>query len=303
MSIRSMTGFGRASATIADVTYGVEVRAVNHRFLELRLRLPPGLGHLESSVRTLLGARCRRGRVDLNAVSSLEDEGSRATGVTVNLPLARSVLAAHQAIQADIGVTFRADTATIAGWPGVLVPVTRVAVDADVEARFLAAVEQAADGLVEMRGAEGEALQRELLRRLDAVDALRVRIEARAPEQTRAYRSRLEARMRELLAGLDIQTDQGRILHEVGIFAEKADVAEELTRLASHTAQARSWLGDGAAAAGDDGIGRRLDFLCQELNREANTIGSKVQDLEVSERVIELKAELERLREQVQNVE
>ena len=108
--------------------------------------------------------------------------------------------------------------------------------------------------------------------------------------------------MKELLAGLDFQADPGRILHEVGVFAEKVDVAEELARLGSHLAQARAWLDD-RLPAGEDGVGRRLDFLCQEMHREANTIGSKVQDIEVSELVIELKAELERLREQVQNVE
>ena len=302
MPIRSMTGFGRATATAGELTYSVEVRAVNHRFLELRLRLPAALGHLEAPVRALLNARFRRGRIDFNAVSNLEEEAGRATGVTVNLLLARSLLAAHESLGHALGVPLRVDTALVAGFPGVLTPDTRAVVSEDVEAAFLGAVGQAADALVTMRSAEGEALSRELSRRLEAVDALRARVELRAPEQTRAYRQRLESRMRELLAGLDLQTDQGRILHEVGMFAEKVDVAEELTRLSSHVAQARAWLADDSQA-GDDGIGRRLDFLCQEMHREANTIGSKVQDIEVSELVIELKAELERLREQVQNVE
>ena len=301
MPIRSMTGFGRATVTAGDTTYSVEVRAVNHRFLELRLRLPPAFGHLEASVRGVLNARFRRGRIDFNAVSSFEED-TRVTGVSLNLPLARSVVAAHESLGRALGVPVRLDTALVAGVAGVLTAETRTVVTQDLESAFLVAVSQAADALVAMRGAEGEALSRELSRRLDAVDSLRTRVEQRAPEQTRAYRKRLETRMRELLAGLDFQTDQGRILHEVGVFAEKVDVAEELIRLASHLAQARNWLVDDSQA-GDDGIGRRLDFLCQEMHREANTIGSKVQDIDVSELVIDLKAELERLREQVQNVE
>jgi uncharacterized protein (TIGR00255 family) len=222
--------------------------------------------------------------------------------VEVDVALARSLLLAHETLSRALDVPLRVDTAQLTTFPGVLVPVQSASIDAHDAAALLSAVEQAADALLSMRTVEGEALATELSRRLEAVDGLRVRIAERAPEQNRAYRVRLEARMRELLSGLDLQTDHGRILHEVGIFAEKVDVAEELTRLQSHLAQARSWLAVDAPA-GDDGVGRRLDFLCQEMHREANTIGSKVQDIEVAELVIELKAELERLREQVQNVE
>jgi uncharacterized protein (TIGR00255 family) len=302
MSIRSMTGFGRAAATLGETTYGVEARSVNHRFLEIRLRLPGALGHLEGAVRSLLGTRFRRGRVDLSAVSAFDVEGGKATAVEVDVGLARSLLSAHEVLARSLGVPLRVDTAELTSYPGVLVPVQAAPLTPHDAAALLAAVEQAADALLAMRVAEGEALAHEVSRRLDAVETLRGRIAARVPEQNRAYRVRLEGRMRELLQGLDLQTDQGRILHEVGIFAEKVDVAEELTRLASHLGQARSWLAVDAPT-GEDGVGRRLDFLCQEMHREANTIGSKVQDIGVSELVIELKAELERLREQVQNVE
>jgi len=302
MSIRSMTGFGRAAATLGETTYGVEARAVNHRFLEIRLRLPGALGHLEGAVRGILGARFRRGRIDLSAVSAFDIEGGKATAVEVDIGLARSLLEAHEALARSLGVPLHVDTAALTAYPGVLVPVQTAALTPSDADALLRAVEQAADALLAMRVVEGEVLDVEISRRLDAVETLCKRIAARAPEQSRVHRVRLEARMRELLAGLDVQTDQGRILHEVGVFAERVDVTEELIRLESHLSQARSWLAVDAPV-GEDGVGRRLDFLLQEMHREANTIGSKVQDLDIAQLVIELKAELERLREQVQNVE
>lgn len=302
MAIRSMTGFGRATTTPGDVTYGVEARAVNHRFLDLRIRLPREAGHLESVVRTALGQRFARGRVDLSVTSGSDDDTPHMQAVTLNLALARSIVQAHKTLAAELGVPLAVDTADVCGVPGVLVPSQTLPGGPELDAAVLRAVESAADALLVMREAEGVSLAAELGRRLDAVAALRDRIAARAPEQSKLYRQRLETRLRELLSTLDVQADQGRVLHEVGIFAEKVDVSEELARLESHLAQARGFL-SGLQSPGEDGCGRRLDFLCQEMHRETNTIGSKIQDLDLSQAVIELKAELERLREQVQNVE
>lgn len=308
-----MTGFGRAIAVLggADAQYGVEARSVNHRYLDVRLRLPRELGPLESEVRARVAARLSRGRVDLN-IQPVGGDASGATGVAVNMGLVESLSAAWADIAKAVHPDFPPgpDVARLLAWPGVVISAS-VEFDPDeIRAPLLAAVDAALDALVEMRSAEGAGIAEELNRRLDSIAALTEAIEARAPALSEAYQARLRQRIDELVVSLGVSVDEGRILHEVAIFAEKADVAEEVARLRVHVEQARGHVASDAHAGrgnrrsdGGGGVGRRLDFLCQEMNREANTVGSKIQDVGVSETVIELKAELERLREQTQNVE
>jgi len=303
MALRSMTGFGRA--TVPDPegggTWAVEARSVNHRFLDVKLRLPPLLVDAEATIRAAVAQRLRRGRVELVVLSPHGDDAPAGLGVTVNFALAARLVDAHRALAERLGVPVSLSTAQLAAHPGVLVPAEDTAAADALRARLHTGIEAALDALVRARNDEGQALAMELGRRLGAVEALKARIAARAPEQAVAYRARLEARMRELLSALDLAADTGRVLHEVAVFAEKTDVTEELARLEIHLAQATLFVrGEGAD---EEGIGRRFDFVCQEMNREANTIGSKVQDVQISSWVIEVKAELERLREQVQNVE
>lgn len=292
-----MTGFGRDSVEVAGVTYGVEVRSVNHRYLDVRTRLPRVFIAAEPAVRSRVAARVSRGRVEV-VVQSPGGENPPPTDVVVNLELARAVHGAHRRIADALGVPEGVSAHVLAQWPGVVEPVVTPADEAELLDALLPALDRALDGLIRMRDNEGAALATELSRRLDSVDALRKHIQVLVPEQGRAYRERLEARLREMLADLEMKVEEGRVLHEVGVFAERADVAEELARLDSHLDQARALL-----VAEDAVVGRRLDFLCQEMFREANTVGSKAQLLRISELSIELKAELERLREQVQNVE
>jgi len=169
----------------------------------------------------------------------------------------------------------------------------------EVKTTLLAAVDHALDMVIAMRTEEGAALAETVEGHLAQIEAHRTALSTRAPRQAAAYRNRLETRIREMLKTVDLPADEGRILHEVAVFAEKTDVAEELARLAGHVAHVRTLV------AGDtkEGVGRRLDFMCQELNRETNTVGSKAQDMAMTEVVVELKGELERLREQIQNVE
>ena len=303
MALRSMTGFGRA--TVSDPegsgTWAVEARSVNHRFLDVKLRLPPLLVDAESTLRAAVAQRLRRGRIELVVLSPHGDATPAGLGVSVNFALAGRLVEAHRALADQLGVSVAVTTAELAAYPGVLLPGEDAAAADALRARLLVGVEAALDALVRARHDEGQALAAELGRRLDAVAALKAQIADRAPEQAVAYRTRLEARMRELLGALDLTADPGRVLHEVAVFAEKTDVTEELARLEIHCAQAALFVrGEGAD---DEGVGRRFDFVCQEMNREANTIGSKVQDVQISSLVIEMKAELERLREQVQNVE
>ncbi len=298
MAIRSMTGFGRAAADLAGVRYAVEIRSVNHRFLDLKTRLPRELSSIEPLVRRRVAARVERGRVDV-VVSAVGAGEGGLTDVVLDLPLARRVVEAHRELATALGLPDGLDTGRVGAWPGVLRTVSAELDGAEIEATLGPALDAAVEDLVAMRTVEGVALADTLVGHLDRLEGWRARLAARAPAQAKAYRARLEERLRAILADLDVELDAARVLHEVAVFAERTDVAEELARLDSHLAQARALL-DGDAA---DGVGRRLDFLCQELLREANTVGSKVQDVELSAAVVELKGELERFREQIQNVE
>ena len=293
-----MTGFGRAAVDVAGVRYAVVVRSVNHRYLDLKVRLPRLLAPAESMVRDRVGAHVARGRVDV-VISALAGELAGPATVETNLELARAVRDAHARIASELGVPDGSDSVSIAAWPGVLESVPADVETDTLEAAFVPALDKALTLLVEMRTREGAALAADLGARLDTMVDLAERVAVRAPEQSRAYRTRLLARLGDLLSGLDLAVDEARVVHEVAVFAEKADIAEEVSRLRSHVEQTRALLG----APDPDGVGRRLDFLCQEMSREANTVASKAQDLTLSELAIALKTELERLREQVQNVE
>jgi uncharacterized protein (TIGR00255 family) len=300
MSIQSMTGFGRAAASVGGFAYAVEIRAVNHRYLDIRVRLPRELAAAEAAVRTRVGARLLRGRIEVG-VYEVTGEVEGTARVALDLGLARAVREAHRTLADTLELLDTADAATIAAHPGVLVPAVPSLTEEQVERDLGEALERAIDGAVDMRRREGGALATELARLLDRIMGFQAQLSTRAPQLSAAYQARLERRVRDLLTEAGADADPGRILHEVALFAEKSDVAEELARLASHVAQARALLTDKEAKP--EPCGRRLDFLCQEMAREANTVGSKVQDLEMSRVALDLKVELERLREQVQNVE
>lgn len=291
MSILSMTGFGRASFSLEGVAHVIEIRAVNHRYLDLKLRLPGHLAALEPALRKEVGAVLQRGRVDVN-LSSAAGEAGIGEEIVVNTALARSLHAALKGLEmAPPSADF------VLGWPGVVQSVPRALDAGDLAAAVTPALEAALAAVVTMRKAEGEALATDLRGHLAALEVERAALEVEAPRQVARYQERLRGRIDELLAGRDLVIDEARVLHEVAIFAERSDIAEELARLASHLGQFADQLDRSAP------VGRRLDFLCQEMLREANTIASKVQDAGLSARAIELKARLEQLREQAQNVE
>jgi uncharacterized protein (TIGR00255 family) len=287
-----MTGFGVGEAPLGDGRVALEVRSLNHRYLDLRVRLPTELGDhcfwLEQRARE----RLTRGRYDI---------GGRFSGGAIGAPVLslERGRAAYQAL-----VTLRDELA-----PGAEVPISAIASMADsitipsptdVEAVRTAldrALTHALDALDRMRSSEGEALSRELGDRLESARRLTVEIRERAEGSVTAYRNRLKTRLERLLTDASVALDTGRLELELAIMADKSDVTEELVRLGSHFDQFEALL------ASSEPIGRRLDFLLQETAREVNTVGSKSQDGDVSHRVVELKAEIERMREQVQNVE
>ncbi|NLG36776.1 MAG: YicC family protein [Clostridiales bacterium] len=291
--IHSMTGFGRCTAVRDGRKITVELKSVNHRNLDLGIRLYRTVSFLEEGIRAALSARLVRGHIDvyLNYINERDDHKQ----VTADIPLARAYAAAIRELSATLGARGRLKVDTLAGLPDVL-RVTEA--DEDEEALRALAAEAlggALTELIEMRSREGERLRADLTERLDSMERLAAQAASRAPAVVADYRDRLKARVAELLAGA--QADESRLATEVALFADRASIDEELVRLMSHIGQARRLLDD------CEPVGRKLDFLVQELNREVNTLCSKANDIEITNIGLSLKNEIEKIREQVQNIE
>lgn len=291
--ILSMTGYGRARQVLNGREITVELRGVNARFLEYSSRLPRAFAFLEDPLKKLVAARVSRGKVELSL--TVQNTTAADTVVTVNWPLAKGYRDAMTALSEQLELKNDMSVSLIARMPDVLAqtaaPLDEEALWADVQA----VAGQAVDAFLTMRAAEGEKLKADLLSHLDVVEQLVGGIEANTAGRVKAYSDKLYARLQELLA--DRSIDESRLVTEAAIFADKTAIDEETVRLHSHIAQYRDIL------FGDGPVGRKLDFLTQELNREANTIGSKCQDVDITRLVVELKSEIEKLREQLQNLE
>ena len=291
--ILSMTGYGRARQVLNGREITVELRGVNARFLEYSSRLPRAFAFLEDPLKKLVAARVSRGKVELSL--TVQNTTAADTVVTVNWPLAKGYRDAMTALSEQLELKNDMSVSLIARMPDVLAqtaaPLDEEALWADVQA----VAGQAVDAFLTMRAAEGEKLKADLLSHLDVVEQLVGGIEANTAGRVKAYSDKLYARLQELLA--DRSIDESRLVTEAAIFADKTAIDEETVRLHSHIAQYRDIL------SGDGPVGRKLDFLIQEFNREANTIGSKCQDVDITRLVVELKSEIEKLREQLQNLE
>jgi uncharacterized protein (TIGR00255 family) len=290
--IRSMTGFGAGHGTSGGEALDVEVRSVNHKFCEVKVRLPRELAALELDAAKLVRERLARGGVD---VSARRAGASGGLVPRVDLDLAQAYARAFEELRARLGLAGAPTVADVAAAEGVIRLDERT-LDLDAAREALrAALGAALDALVAMRVREGEALARDLEGRLDVVEDLVARAGALVPRSVDHLKARLEERVEELTRGVPL--DPARLAQEVALLADRTDVTEEVTRLGSHLAQAR------ALVRGTEPAGRKLDFLVQEMHREVNTIGSKSQSAEIAALVVSAKAEVERLREQVQNVE
>lgn len=291
--ILSMTGYGRARQVLNGREITVELRGVNARFLEYSSRLPRAFAFLEDPLKKLVAARVSRGKVELSL--TVQNTTAADTVVTVNWPLAKGYRDAMTALSEQLELKNDMSVSLIARMPDVLAqtaaPLDEEALWADVQA----VAGQAVDAFLTMRAAEGEKLKADLLSHLDVVEQLVGGIEANTAGRVKAYSDKLYARLQELLA--DRAVDDSRILTEAAIFADKTAVDEETVRLHSHIAQYRDIL------ALSEPVGRKLDFLTQELNRETNTIGSKCNELDITRVVVEVKGEIEKIREQIQNLE
>jgi len=292
--IRSMTGYGRAEAHTAFGRFTVEMRSVNHRYGEILVRLPRDLASLEDRVRAVVQERVLRGRVEVTILR--EDRAPRPRSVRADLELAAAYTQALRELAAALGVPDAVNLAQIAAYPDVL-RVEETKDDLEALWPHLAdAVRAATADLVEMREAEGRRLAQDLQVRLSRLEDLGAVVERRSRASVGEYAARLRERIRQLLG--EVPVDEHRLAAEVAIFAERSDVSEEVTRLRSHVAQFRQEL-DRA----DGALGRRLEFVLQEMSREVNTTGAKANDLEITRAVIAMKGELESMREQIQNVE
>lgn len=289
--LRSMTGYGKGAASSDKFTVTVDMRSVNNRNLDIHWRAPQDLAPLEISLKKQIQAAISRGRVDvtINLVQTAD------TVYELNRPLIRGYLEALRTIRDEFGLSGEADLAAIARLPNILIaPIANTLSDAVVQG-VEAALTQALAALVAMRAVEGHELQKELLSRVERIQGHLGVIESSSEGIVEAYREKLRKRISELLDKNLV--DETRLAQEVAYLAERSDITEEIARLNSHLSQLRELL------SGDGEIGKKLDFLLQEANREANTILSKSAELSICDAAIEIKTEVERLREQAQNVE
>ena len=290
----SMTGYGRAFVEIEGRQMTVEVKSVNHRFLDIAFRMPRNLMFLEDAARKAIGARLARGHVDVFV--TYRNLRTDARTVQVDEALFSAYVEALRRLRDAAGPELRDDRTLmgIAHMPDVMT-VTEAEEDQDaVRALLEAALGQALDALCAMRAREGEAIRDDLKSRVDAIERMTEAVEARYPETVAAYTQRLRAAMEEL-AGSGV--DETRLMMEVAVMADRSAIAEETVRLHSHILQLRN------VFESPEPIGRRVDFIVQELNREVNTISSKSQDIPITQLTVDMKAEIEKLREQVQNIE
>lgn len=292
--MKSMTGFGRGQISGESFTVSVEIKTVNNRFLDVNLRLSQELQPLEGELKRLISSRLSRGRIEIN----LQYEKTGEVSYELNRPLISGYLSALKEMQDEFSLAGEPDLNMIARLPNVL-QTKKDEVDESFANAVKKAFETALDELEKMREVEGKSLKDELSFRLGEIENELPKIDSESASVAEEYRERLTKRINDFLAKSDsqIELDQARLAQEIAYLAEKSDIAEELTRLRAHIEQFR------AIMIEENDVGKRLDFLTQELNREANTISSKSNNLKVKEAALTIKSEIEKIREQVQNVE
>ncbi len=291
--ISSMTGFGRFEGMVNGRSITLEIKSVNHRYTEFFCRTTRGYSFLEEKLKSYITSKVSRGKIDM-FVSITEPEDT-PTEVTVNHNLALGYINALKEIETKYGVKNDVTAVDVAKYPDVLTVHKTPENEEQVYLDVLVAVDSALESFLSMRKAEGEKLKADILERAENIMNFVSQVEERSPETVREYQQRLQSKIEEFLQSAEY--DRQRVITEVAIYADKVAVAEETVRLRSHFDQMKTYLEK------DEPVGRSLDFLVQEMNREANTIGSKVRDAELAQIVVKIKNEIEKIREQVQNIE
>ncbi len=292
--LRSMTGFGSAGGEVDGVHYVVEARSVNNRYLKPNIRLPEAWMRAEAEIEQLLRKRIARGSVTLTVKMKVPDEQAACT---VRTGVLESYATQLKEIEAGGDTSMRIDLASLLLLPGVMEPPSLEGLVETTRDEVFALIHQAIDGLIEMRQAEGQGLAEDLLNHCGVIREHLAEIEKRSGQVVLDYHQRLTERVEELTRQAKLNLDEDALSREVALFAERSDIAEEINRLGGHLDQFRQ------ATELDEPAGRKMDFIAQEMLREANTIGSKANDADISRRVVEIKSAVDRIKEQVQNAE
>lgn len=295
--IRSMTGYGRGIYQDSEKSITVEIKAVNHRYCDISVKMPRKYSFAEESIKSAIKAKLYRGKIEVGV--TVDNWGKSDLDIKLDKELAKEYFAALKELNEtlELDAEDQISLGLVAKMPDVI---KGAASEEDEEAMtkaFIDATEKAITGILKMREVEGEKLIADISMRADKIDVIRKEIEKRAPELESEYAKKFKARIEELLDGV-AEIPEERVAVEAAVFADKANITEELVRLDSHINQLREFL-----KGKEESVGKKIDFLIQEMNREANTIGSKSNDKEITSKMLELKAEIEKIREQVQNIE
>ncbi len=291
--VKSMTGFGRAKQIINELDITVEIKSVNHRYFEFSCRLPRAYQFLEDKLKALCSKTISRGKVEIAVF--VEDNASSCTQITVDKVYTEAYLAALKELSKEYHLKNDIKVSSLIGNPEIFKARRNFRPDEEITEAVLTVADEAVKSFIAMREVEGERLKADVLSRAELILEKVALVEKQSPETVKAYRERLEQKIRELLE--DAKVDEQRLITETAIFADKVAVDEETVRLRSHIKQLNSLL------SGEGAVGKKLDFIVQEMNRETNTIGSKSQNVEIAHIVVDIKSEIEKIREQIQNIE
>ena len=293
--MKSMTGYGRGECTMYERKFTVEIKAVNHRYNDITVKLPRAIMGFEDEIKKAISKKVFRGKLDVFV--NFESFSQEDVNISVNEPLAKSYTETLRKLKSDLQLEGDVTIEMVSKFPDVITEDKNISnenTENEIRECLMKAVEDATDAFVAMREVEGETLKKNIIEKVAFVNDALQKIEERAPFVSKDYRARLEAK----LADLDeIQVDESRLLTEVMLFADKACIDEEITRLHSHISQMYSIVEESVP------VGRKLDFLVQEMNRETNTIGSKSNDIQITNHVVDIKSEIVKIREQIQNIE
>ena len=291
--IRSMTGYGKQSLNVEKREYQIEIKSVNHRYLDINIKLPKSISYLEDAIKKEISEKIKRGKIDVFV--TFENNSQEGKNITINKELAKLYIEQLKELAQEEKISSNIEVMDIAKFPDILT-VKNNEEDETIQNELIEVVQGAISKIIEMKNIEGSKIEQDLLQRIDKIENKIMEISAKSTGLIEEYVVKLEKRIKEILKTEDI--DKSRLAQEVVIYADKCSIEEEVTRLKSHIYQFRNLI-----ANNNETIGKKIDFLIQEMNRETNTIGSKANNLEITNGVIDIKTELEDIREQIQNIE
>ena len=292
--IRSMTGYGKQSLNVEKREYQVEIKSVNHRYLDINIKLPKSISYLEDTIKKEISAKIKRGKIDV--FITFENNSQEGKNITINKELAKLYIEQLKELAQEEKILNNIEVMDIAKLPDILI-VKNDEEDEKIQNELIEVVQGAISKIIEMKNIEGNKIEQDLLQRIDKIENKIVEISAKSTGLIEEYVVKLEKRIKEILKTEEL--DKSRLAQEVVIYADKCSIQEEITRLKSHIYQFRNLITNNQ----NETIGKKLDFIIQEMNRETNTIGSKANNLEITNGVIDIKTEIEDIREQIQNIE